>query len=56
MTSAKTDCRVIGVDGVRLYADTRAGTNPALVFLHYWEVRGGPDNRCSLVYTPTRLS
>jgi pimeloyl-ACP methyl ester carboxylesterase len=36
MTSANTNSRVIDVDGVQLYADTRAGTAPALVFLHYW--------------------
>jgi pimeloyl-ACP methyl ester carboxylesterase len=36
MTSANTNCRVIDVDGVQLYADTRSGTAPALVFRHYW--------------------
>jgi pimeloyl-ACP methyl ester carboxylesterase len=36
MTSANTNSRVIDVDGAQLYADTRPGTNPALVFLHYW--------------------
>jgi uncharacterized protein (TIGR03086 family) len=28
--------RVIDVDGAQLCADTRSGTGPALVFLHYW--------------------
>lgn len=28
--------RVIDVDGAHLYADTRSGAVPALVFLHYW--------------------
>jgi hypothetical protein len=36
MTSANSNCRVIDVDGVQLYADTRSGTAPALVFQHYW--------------------
>jgi pimeloyl-ACP methyl ester carboxylesterase len=33
---SETLSRVIAVDGARLYADTRSGTAPALVFLHYW--------------------
>ena len=49
MTSANTNCRVLDVDGGRLYADTRSGTAPALVFLHHWGVRGVPGSRCSIV-------
>jgi pimeloyl-ACP methyl ester carboxylesterase len=36
MTSANTIGRAINIDGVQLYADTRSGTAPSLVFLHYW--------------------
>ena len=36
MRSANANGRVIDVDGVPLCADTRSGTGPALVFLHYW--------------------
>jgi uncharacterized protein (TIGR03086 family) len=36
MTSANTNCRTIDLDGVQLYAETRSGTAPALIFLHYW--------------------
>jgi pimeloyl-ACP methyl ester carboxylesterase len=51
MTSANTNCRVIDVDGVRLYADTRSGTAPALVFLHYW---GGSRRTWRTVLTRLR--
>jgi pimeloyl-ACP methyl ester carboxylesterase len=36
MTSENTTCRVIKVEDAQLVADTRSGTGPALVFLHYW--------------------
>ena len=36
MTPSNINCCVIDVDGAQLYADTRSGTAPALVFLHYW--------------------
>jgi uncharacterized protein (TIGR03086 family) len=32
----QTMAMVIDVDGVHLYADTRSGAEPALIFLHYW--------------------
>ena len=36
MASANTHNRTIDVQGAQLYAETRSGTAPALVFLHYW--------------------
>jgi hypothetical protein len=45
MTSANTNSRVMDVDGVRIYAATRSGTAPALVFLHYWGVRAAQLNQ-----------
>ncbi len=35
MTSANIISRAIDIDGVHLYADTRSGAAPSLVF-HYW--------------------
>jgi pimeloyl-ACP methyl ester carboxylesterase len=46
MRSASTNQRVIDVDGAHLHADTRDGTAPALVFLHYW---GGSRRTWNLV-------
>ena len=41
-----TRSRLIEVDGAQLYAETRSGTDPALVFLHYW---GGSRRTWQLV-------